>query len=113
MNYGGTGLYFIEPCENGALHITLMPDTQFIRPHWKELHTGEPVVRLDDEAQHKFELKLPALGKRWIYRREGPRWVPVTASEGAVRFAAQPGEYLIEQEKLMIDRKLLEEGWGH
>ncbi len=113
VNYGGTGLYFIEPCENGALHLTLMPDTQFIRPHWKELHTGEPVVRLDDEAQHDFELKLPALGKRWIYRREGPRWVPVTASEGTVRFAAQPGEYLIEQEKLMIDRKLLEEGWGH
>ena len=113
VNYEGTGLYFIEPCENAALHITLMPDTQFIRPHWKELHTGELVVKLDYEAEHDFELQLPSLGKHWIYRREGPRWVLVSEKEGTVRFAAKPGEYLIEKEKLLIDRKLLEEGWGN
>ena len=113
VNYEGTGLYFIEPCENGALHITLMPDTQFIRPHWKELHTGELVVKLDYEAEHDFELQLPSLGKHWIYRREGPRWLLVSEKEGTVRFAAKPGEYLIEKEKLLIDRKLLEEGWGN
>lgn len=112
VKYAGTGLYFIEPCENEALRLTIMPDTEFIRPHWKELHTGDPVVKLDTSTPHAFELKLPDIGKRWIYRKEGSRWILIAETEGAVRFEATPGEYLIEKEKLFIDRKVLEEGWG-
>ncbi|VGO13032.1 hypothetical protein PDESU_01586 [Pontiella desulfatans] len=113
VTYAGTGLYFIKPVENGALHLEIMPDTEFIRPHWKELHTGDPVVELDLSASHEFELKLPDLGKRWVYRKEGYRWKLVAETDGTIRFKAGPGEYLIEKQKLIIDRKLLEEGWGN
>ena len=113
VKYDGTGLYFIEPCENDALRLTIYPDVEFLKPHWKELHTGDPVVRLDSETPHIFELNLPDIGKRWIYRKQGYRWELVAETEGPVSFTAQPGEYLLEKEKLIIDRKLLEEGWGN
>lgn len=114
VTYGGNGLYLIEPCENDALRLTLMPDAEFIRPHWKELHTGDPVVKLDRFTPHRFELSLPELdGPCWIYRKEGARWLLVKQVEGELRFEALPGEYLIEKEPLFIDRKVLEEGWGN
>lgn len=113
VQYGGTGLYFVEPCENDALRLTILPDTEFIRPHWKECHTGDPVVRLDSATPHAFELNLPNIGKRWVYRKQGYRWILIAETKGAVRFDAKPGEYLIEKQKLFIDRKVLEEGWGN
>jgi hypothetical protein len=127
VKYEGTGLYFIEPCENEALRLTVYPDVEFLKPHWKELHTGEQVAQLDSSTPHTFELKLPDLGKencaptqsvpdlgqRWIYHKTGSRWKLIAETEGVVSFTAQPGEYLIEKHKLTIDRKLLEEGWGN
>ena len=113
VRYEGSGLYFIEPNENGALRLTLMPDVEFIRPHWKELHTGEPVVKLDAASKNRFELSLPGFeGTCWIYRKDGWRWHLVETLEDGIRFEAIPGEYLIEKQPLRIKRKLLDEGWG-
>lgn len=110
VSYDGTGLYFVEPCENDALLITIMPDSEFIRPHWFECHTGDRVVKLDSETAHVFELNLPDFGKTgWLYRKNGTRWELQQKLDGAVRFDAFPGEYLLEKEKLIIDRKILEE----
>lgn len=114
VEYAGSGLYFIEPCENGALRVTIEPDVEWLRPHWKECHTGEQVVKLIHDVSHNVKLKLPGFdAPRWIYRKDGYRWLLVAEPEDAVRFEAVPGEYLIEKEKLVIDRKLLEEGWGN
>ena len=113
VRYEGSGLYFIEPNENGALRLTLMPDAEFIRPHWKELHTGEPVVKLDAKTKNRFELNIPGFeGTYWIYRRDGWRWHLLDTLEDGIRFEALPGDYLIEKQPLRIKRKLLDEGWG-
>lgn len=110
VKYSGTGLYFIEPSENGALRLTILPDVEFIRPHWKECHTGGQVVKLDSQTPHTFELNLPTLGKRWIYRKQGYCWQLLANPESdTLRFDARPGEYLLENIKLIIDRKILEE----
>ena len=42
VHYEGSGLYFIEPNENGALRLTLMPNVEFIRPHWKSFTPVNP-----------------------------------------------------------------------
>ena len=91
-----------------------MPDVEFIRPHWKELHTGEMVAKLDYASKHRFDFLLPdfqAVG--WIYRRDNWRWQLVEKLEGTISFEAQAGEYLIEKQALHINRKVLEEGWGN
>lgn len=114
VKYAGSGLYFIEPSENGALRVTIEPDVEWLRPHWKECHTGEQVVKLIHDVSHPFMLNLSGFdAPRWIYRKDGYRWLLVAEPTDAVRFDAMPGEYLIEKEKLVIDRKLLEEGWGN
>lgn len=114
VKYDGTGLYVIEPAENGALRVTIEPDVEWLRPHWKECHTGDQVVKLVYDVSHPFTLKLPGFdAPRWIYRKEGYRWQLVAAPEDVVRFEAMPGEYLIEKQQISIDRKVLEEGWGN
>ena len=114
VGYKGSGLYFVEPVENDALRLTIMPDVEFIRPHWKELHTGEPVVNLNASTKHIFELSLPGFeGTSGIYRRDEWLWKLAHTLEGGIRFEAQPGEYLIEKRLTLIDRKVLEEGWGN
>ena len=114
VRYGGNGLYFIEPSEGGALRVQIFPDVEFLSPHWKELHTGEAVVHLDDQSVHSFQLNLPKFdGPRWVYRKTGSRWRLVKATEGELSFDASPGEYLIEAKPLSIDRKVLDEGWGN
>ena len=113
VRYSGSGLYFIQPCENDALRLTIMPDVEFIRPHWKELHTGEMVAKIDDASKHRFDLLLPDFeGANWIYRRDNWRWQLVEKLEGTISFEAQAGEYLIEKQPVHINRKVLEEGWG-
>ena len=113
VRYEGSGLYFIESCENESLRVTLLPDTTFIRPHWKELHTGEAVVELDYATSHLFEIILPGNeGPRWIYRKSGSKWHLVAETSERIIFDALPGEYLIEKSPTEIDRRLLEEGWG-
>ncbi|VGO19000.1 glycoside hydrolase 5 family protein [Pontiella sulfatireligans] len=114
VDYAGSGLYFIEPSENDALRVTIEPDVEWLRPHWKECHTGDQVVKLICDVSHPFKLKLPGTeAPRWIYRKEGYRWQLVAAPKDAVQFEAMPGEYLIEKQQMRIDRKVLEEGWGN
>ena len=113
INYEGSGIYFIEQVENNAIHLEILPDAEFIKPHWKELHTGEQVVALDYESSNLFKFKYLDEGKYWIYRREANKWNLIEELEGLVIFEAIPGEYLIEREALNIHRKVLEEGWGH
>ena len=114
VNYEGSGLYSIESSENGGLRLTILPDVEFIRPHWKEVHNGKPVVKLDSTNTHLFELSLPDfVDTCWIYRKEGWRWKFIESVNGGVRFDAQPGEYLIEKRLTWIDRKVLEEEWGN
>ncbi|MDF7824542.1 hypothetical protein P4B35_11000 [Pontiellaceae bacterium B12227] len=114
VDYAGSGLYFIEPSENGALRVSILPDIEWLRPHWKECHTGDQVVKLIEDVSHPFKLKLPGMdAPRWIYRKEGYRWQLVASPKESIQFEAMPGEYLIEKEQLIIERKVLEEGWGN
>ena len=112
INYEGSGIYFIEQVENNAIHLEILPDAEFIKPHWKELHTGEQVVALDYESSNLLNLNILMRGNigyiavkqiNESYRRIGRFAI----------FEAIPGEYLIEREALNIHRKVLEEGWGH
>ena len=113
VNYEGNGLYFIEPSEKGGLRLSIMPNVEFIRPHWKELHTGDAVVKIDNYSKHLFELSLSNFKDTcWIYRKDGWRWKLIERLEGGIRFDALPGEYLIENQALSINRKVLDEGWG-
>ena len=114
VNYEGSGLYFIELSEQGGLRLSIMPNVEFIRPHWKELHTGEPVVKLDSSNTHRFELTMPNFADRyWIYRKEGWRWELIESVNEYISFEARPGEYLIEKTPTRIKRKVLDEGWGN
>ncbi len=114
VNYEGSGLYFIESNKNDGLRLTILPDIEFIRPHWKEVHNGKPVVKLDSSNTHRFELTLPDfVDTCWIYRKEGWRWKFIERVNGDIRFDAQPGEYLIEKTPTRIKRKVLDEGWGN
>ena len=114
VNYEGSGLYFIELSEQGGLRLSIMPNVEFIRPHWKELHTGEPVVKLDSSNTHRFELNLSDFADTcWIYRKEGWRWELIESVNEYISFEARPGEYLIEKTPTRIKRKVLDEGWGN
>ena len=112
VEYSGSGLYFIEPDNNGSFYIEIMPDVKFLNPHWKELHTGDAVVALAENTSNIFTLKLPGLDDSWVYRKEGHRWELISKSINFPSFKAKPGKYIIEKNKLNIDRKLLKEGWG-
>jgi hypothetical protein len=71
-------------------------------------------VQLDATTKHRFELSLPGFeGTCWIYRRDGWRWQLVESFEDGIGFEALPGDYLIEKNPLLIDRKVLDEGWGN
>ena len=113
VNYEGSGLYFIESSENGGLRLNILPDVEFLRPHWKEVHNGKLVVKLDSSNEHRFELTLPDfVDTYWIYRKEVWRWKFIKRVNGGICFDAQPGEYLIEKTPTRIKRKVLDEGWG-
>ena len=108
VKYDGSGLYFIKPAENDALRVTIFPDSKFILPHWKEERTGELVVQLDPETNHRFELSLPEYAPpRFVYRKQNFRWVPVesTVNGNAIQFSARAGEYLIEKAPVIIPEK--------
>ena len=76
------------------------------------MHTGDAVVALAENTSNIFTLKLPGLDDSWVYRKEGHRWELISKSINFPSFKAKPGKYIIEKNKLNIDRKLLKEGWG-
>jgi hypothetical protein len=58
-SYGGTGLYFIDSVGEDAVQIQILPDAEFVVPHYLRNGQGETAVRLSTDRSHVFELKLP------------------------------------------------------
>lgn len=74
VSYEGTGLYFIEK-EGDEIRVEILPDSHFVRDHWRWFKDGEPVVELDDQTARPFELRWPG--------------------QEPVRFDAVPGMYTV------------------
>ncbi len=98
-SYGGTGLYFIDSVGEDAVQIQILPDAEFVVPHYSHHKKGEKAVRLSTDRSHVFELKLPGYseGSEKILTVAGQP-VHVQRKQGVIRFDAKPGEtYLIKK----------------
>lgn len=96
-NYGGTGLYFIDSVGEDAVQIQILPDAEFVVPHYLGNGKGETAVRLSTDRSHVFELKLPGYSEGVeMIRTVAGQPVHVKRTQGGIRFDAKPGEtYLI------------------
>ena len=80
VQYGGSGLYFIE-VEEESVQIELLPHSKFLRHSW-EWHTdGEPVVELDDTTILPFELKLPGFDPICFKKKPGQYHFPLFSQD--------------------------------
>lgn len=99
VSYEGTGIYQMDIAKE-RIELRIAPDAQFIQPHWERPESGERklVCRLDDAAEHRFELSLPGWGGPVvIYRVEEEGKVRVMNDGPGVDFMARPGTYHIEK----------------
>lgn len=99
-NYEGTGLYFIDSVGEDAVRIQILPDAEFVVPHYLGNGKGETAVRLSTDRSHVFKLKLPGYSEASKIVRT-VAWQPtrvksIKRTQGGIRFDAKPGEtYLI------------------
>jgi hypothetical protein len=96
-SYEGTGLYFIDSVGEDAVQIQILPDAEFVVPHYLRNGQGETAVRLSTDRSYVFELKLPAYSEgSEMIRTVAGQPVHVKRKQGGIRFDAKPGEtYLI------------------
>jgi hypothetical protein len=96
-SYEGTGLYFIDSVGEDAVRIQILPDAEFVVPHYLGNGKGETAVRLSTDRSHAFELKLPGYSEdSKIVRTMARQPVNIKRTQGGIRFDAKPGEtYLI------------------
>ena len=96
VRYDGTGLYFIE--YNETVSVEILPDAEFIHPHYLRSPEKGTVVALSTNIEHSFELRLPGVIEVDVFRENGG----LIASEihsGFLKFKATPGTYRIKQKK--------------
>ncbi|SMP69680.1 Cellulase (glycosyl hydrolase family 5) [Neorhodopirellula lusitana] len=98
-SYGGTGLYFIETTGENRLQIQILPDADFVVPHFRPNKIGKIAVRLSTDQSHTFELKMPGLNDRSkVFQMTTGKREPVIRTPDGLRFEAKPGErYEIER----------------
>lgn len=97
VKYGGTGLYFIEPQDEDAVTVRILPDAEFIHPHYLRNERGEKAVQLTEDIFQTLEINLPNLGKKAdVFRLEGKKRKRVKTRPGFLKFDAKPGRYLIK-----------------
>jgi hypothetical protein len=95
VRYDGTGLYFIEQTGTGEWSLEILPDAEFLTPHYLHNGRGEKTVQLTDDVSHPFELDLPALGKEnRALAQSVPTLGPETQSReaGAIATATERSE---------------------
>ncbi|MEA2068091.1 MAG: hypothetical protein U9P12_02710, partial [Verrucomicrobiota bacterium] len=94
-SYNGSGLYFIEQTGEGEWSLEILPDAEFLFPHYLRNAHGGKAIELSTDKPHLFELKLPCFGNNpQVYRREDGQRERIK-STGA-RFEARPGKYSIK-----------------
>lgn len=92
-SYEGTGLYFIELDNEDRVQIQILPDAEFVVPHYLKNGRGETAVRLRTDRSHEFELKLPGYSETSkVFRKVDGKLEPVICKRGGLRFDAKPGE---------------------
>lgn len=94
VSWGGTGYYQVLVSDD-QLTITIGPDVARLREPWVR-PTREPKLscRLDREAAHRFELRLPGWGGACAVERDGQ---PVANAAEGIAFEARAGEYRVRR----------------
>ena len=97
VNYGGTGLYFVESQGRKGVIVKILPDAEFRIPHYLKNERGEKAVELSTDTTHLFELNLPGFGSSSeVFHKVGDQWKPHKRKAGALRFEVVPGgEYAV------------------
>ena len=97
--HDGTGLYFIDSKGKDRVQIQILPDAEFVVPHYLRNERRETAVRLETDRSHTFDLRLPGYSEASkFYRRVEDRREPMTRKPGGLRFDAKPGEqYEVER----------------
>lgn len=92
-SYSGTGLYFIESTSEDILRIEILPDAEFVVPHYRPNKPRELAVRLSTDQHHVFELNRSGYSEHsQVFRTTGGLREAVTCLPGGLRFNAKPGE---------------------
>ncbi len=109
-SYGGSGIYRLDGLGSETIRLKILPHVVEINDHWVERHTGEATFHLDRNSAFPFELKHPSVDKKWsVFRKQDYRWKPVELFQGACRFMANAGDYLILKKPVAIQRAIFEE----
>ncbi|MDD7986146.1 hypothetical protein PQO01_14435 [Lentisphaera marina] len=99
VNYSGNGLYILEE-QGNIIRLTVYPDREYVNPHWKELHTGEEVMKLHSNRMNQMSLKLrnPEAQYR-VFKKVAYRWETMTFAKtvNSLNLRLNAGEYLIEK----------------
>ena len=98
VKYGGTGIYDIHISEN-QISIHIEPNSGWLRLPWGGDNIGGPVTTLDYEKSYAMEIRLDGwkgTDCNLIHLVDGVRVSEIFIGKG-LRFAAQPGNYLIER----------------
>ena len=92
-------MYFVAISPD-RIAIEILPDVRRLRPPWQHA-TKKPwdkSCELDYQAEHPFALQLPGWEQGFTVRRvEGGRNVPVATEGNRLKFAARPGQYVVER----------------
>lgn len=97
VQYSGSGLYVLEQSGAGEWSLEILPDAEFIHPHYLRNERGQKAVQLTDDVFQTLEINLPNLGKKAdVFRLEGKKRKRVKTRPGFLKFDAKPGRYLIK-----------------